>query len=120
MSHKRPEDYKTQDFYQKLMSATGLTGAAHFQSAPEQEFQVHIHPDKSISPAKFIADAQRPGHYRAHPVTIRAMRTELFVGGAEVFEDLEVLYQCYSCHKELDLQFWKFCPYCESSIKTER
>ena len=119
MSSKRPEDFLTHDFYQKLMSAEGVTGGRHFQATPEKEFQVQINPDKSVSPAKFIPDPLLPGQYRAHPTTIRAMRKDLFVGGAEVFEDLEVRYLCYSCHKELDLQFWQFCPYCESSIKTK-
>lgn len=119
MSHKKdPKDWKAQEFYEKLMRAEGVTGGRHFQQRPSEEFKVHIRPDKSVSPAKFLPDPNSPGQYRAHPQTIRAMRNDIFVGGAEVFEDLEVFYQCSSCQKELDLQFWKLCPYCEAEIKT--
>lgn len=45
------------------------------------------------------------------------MRKDIFIGGAEMFEDLEVLYRCEGCGKEIDLQFWKFWPYCEEQPK---
>ncbi len=112
-----PRKMKTQDFYEKLMRVEGVTGARHFQASPEAEIQVNIRPDKSISLGKFLPDPVAPGHYKAHPQTIRAMRKDIFVGGAEVFEDLEVSYQCWSCHSELDLQFWIHCPFCEAEIK---
>lgn len=81
-----------------------------------QEFEVPIRPDKSVSPAKFLPDPFIPGGYKAHPTTIRAMRKDLFVAGLEGFEDVEQLYTCQSCHNELDLQFWVFCPFCEQSF----
>ena len=112
-----PNKMRTQDFYEKLMSATGLTGGRHFQERPEEEYQVRLKPDKSVSRAKFLPIPGEPGIYKAHPVTIRAMRKDLFVGGAEMFEDLEAPYTCHSCQASLDLQFWLFCPYCETEPK---
>ncbi len=83
-------------------------------SAPE-EIKINIRPDPQVAPAKFLADPLLPGGWKAHPTTIRAMRKDLFMVG-DGFEDLEQLYRC-SCGKEIDLQFWIFCPYCEASIK---
>ena len=83
-------------------------------SAPE-EVQVHIRPDDKVPLAKFIPDPLLPGGWKAHPLTIRAMRKDIFMVG-EGFEDLEQHYVCH-CGQELDLQFWLFCPYCEASIK---
>ena len=79
--------------------------------------KIELVPDKSISPGMF-----RPSKlalrvvYLAHPVTIRAVRKEIFMVGNNEFEDLEEIIQCQSCKRELDIQFWKFCPFCEASF----
>lgn len=109
--------FDPQNLYEKLMKATNAAELPHFQRRPEEEFKVDIRPDKAIAPAMFLPDPNRPGHYRAHPTTIAAMRKDIFIGGSEMFEDLEVLYKCEGCGKEIDLQFWKFCPYCEEQPK---
>jgi len=109
--------FDPQKLYEKLMKATNAAELPHFQRKPEEEFKVEIKPDKSVAPAMFVPDPDRSGHYKAHPTTIAAMRKDIFVGGAEMFEDLEVLYRCERCGKEIDLQFWKFCPYCEEQPK---
>ncbi|MCO4792309.1 MAG: hypothetical protein KC493_01260 [Bacteriovoracaceae bacterium] len=106
--------FDPENLYEKLMKASNAAELPHFRSSPSEETKVDIRPDKSIAPAKFLPDSSRPGHFLAHPVTIAAMRKDIFVGGAEMFEDLEVLYTCEGCKKELDLQFWIFCPYCEA------
>ena len=48
--------------------------------------------------------------------TIAAMRKDIFVGGTEEFSDLEKIVTCSGCQKELDQQFWIFCPYCEAKF----
>lgn len=111
MSKKLPT---TEDFYQKLMSATNATGHAHFNADKPKEVQVDIRPDSAISSGMFKPDPLKPGHYKAHPITIRAMRKNIFVGGEDEFIDLEKPYTCQKCNTELDLQFWTFCPYCEA------
>ncbi len=110
MSKKRPE---TEDFYRKLMQATNAIGAPHFGEKPE-EVKVDIRPDSSIGPGMFKPDPLKPGHYKAHPTTIRAMRKDIFVGGSDEFIDLEKPYTCFKCRQNLDLQFWTFCPFCEA------
>ncbi len=111
MSKNKPS---TEEFYRKLMQATSATGHAHFQKEPDQDFKVNIRPDTSVSPGMFKADPLQPGGYKAHPTTIAALRKDIFVGGSDEFIDLEKPYTCTGCQKELDLQFWFFCPFCEA------
>lgn len=100
--------------YNKLQSATNAGGRPMFGAQAEQEVQVQIFPDKSVSPAKFVPNQTLPGTYRAHPTTIAAMRRDIFAGANnEPFIDLELKIECEGCGQELDVQFWKFCPFCE-------
>ena len=108
--------FDTNSLYEKLMSATNAAEKPLFTGAPSETHEVKLRPDKTVGRAKFKPDPLIPGGYLAHPVTIRAVRLDIFVGG-EGFEDLEYLYQCSSCNEQLDLQFWKFCPYCEAPFK---
>lgn len=85
-------------------------------SREQEEFEIPIRPDTSVTPAKFLPDPLIPGGFKAHPITIRAMRKDLFIAGEEGVEDIELLYVCESCQKQLDLQFWLFCPFCEQSF----
>lgn len=113
MSGKKPE---TEEFYRKLMLATNAVGAPHFSSQAEEEVKVNIRPDSNISPGMFKPDILNPGHFKAHPTTISAMRRDIFVGGTDEFIDLEQSYICEGCKKTLDLQFWQFCPFCEAKF----
>lgn len=110
------EHLRAQKLYDKLMNVKGVCDQPHFQATPSEVHRVQLVPDKAVSPAMFIADTEHINTYRAHPQTIRAVREDLFAAGEEVFEDLEEPYDCWSCKKKLDLQFWKRCPYCESEI----
>ncbi len=112
----RKKDDQTEAFYQKLMQATNAVNAPHFGRQPEEERQVNIRRDDSISPGMFKPDPLNPGHYKAHEVTIRAMRKDLFVAGSDEFIDLEKPYTCQKCGQNLDIQFWIFCPFCEASF----
>ncbi|MBC7713887.1 MAG: hypothetical protein H7177_11140 [Rhizobacter sp.] len=99
----------------KLKSYTNIANTQLFETDYHETHQVNIIPDMSISPAQFIPDKLDSKKFRAHPVTIKAMRKELFMGG-EDFIDLECLLTCASCKIEIDVQFWHFCPYCEASF----
>ena len=76
-----------------------------------QERQVKIEPDKKIEPGMFLADDKIPFLYRAHPQTIRALKKDIFLAGDD-WVDLVEPYVCNSCHRQLDKQFWLFCPLC--------
>ncbi|MDD4973299.1 MAG: hypothetical protein PHY93_03065 [Bacteriovorax sp.] len=109
------EKHDPQSQLEKLKSYSNAANSPLFNTDYHETYDVNILPDPKISPAKFIPDPLRPNVFRAHPVTIRAMRKELFMGGVD-FVDLECLRICGSCKHEIDLQFWQFCPYCEASI----
>ena len=115
MSSRYSKD-QTDAFYQKLMQATNAANAPHFGNQPEEEFNVRIRRDDNVSPGMFKPDPLNPGHYKAHELTIKAMRKDLFFGGSDEFVDLERPYTCVSCGQNLDIQFWTFCPYCEASF----
>jgi len=80
-----------------------------------QEIKINIRPDTKVPPAKFLPDPLLPGGWKAHPTTILAMRKDIFVVG-DGLDDLETLYEC-TCGQKIDLQFWIYCPYCESALK---
>ena len=109
------KDFENLDkLYNRLHSATNIANRPMFGSEPEAEIKVQVYPDKSVSPAKFIENKTIPGTYRAHPTTIAAMRPDIFAGANdEPFIDLELKIRCEGCNEVLDVQFWKFCPYCE-------
>jgi len=109
------ERHDPQSQFEKLKSYSNAAKLPLFNTDYHETYNVQIIPDTGIARAKFIPDALRPNVFLAHPVTIRAMRKELFMGG-EDFVDLECLRDCASCKQQIDLQFWSFCPFCEASF----
>jgi hypothetical protein len=94
-----------------LKQLENAVGKPHLQMQQHQDFKVNIHPDTKISPAMFKPSKVVAGEYFAHPLTIAALKKNIFMAGDE-FEDLEIPHQCESCNTQLDVQFWHFCPYC--------
>lgn len=101
---------------EKLKTYNNAGNLPLFETDFHETHEVQIIPDKSVKRALFIPDPLNPKKFKAHPITIAAMRKELFMGG-EDFVDLECLIKCESCHTTIDIQFWKFCPHCEASYK---
>ncbi len=81
----------------------------------QETVKIDINPDTSISRGKFMPDPKRSGAWVAHPVTIRAMRNDIFMVDSQVAE-FEQLFRCESCKEQLDLQFWILCPFCEKEF----
>lgn len=102
--------------YQRLMEERNLASRPHFSPHPSRAAKVHLKPDESVSPAKFRLDPLRPDTYRAHPLTISAVREDIFFQGQDEFSILKLDYQCHHCQNEMDLQFWRHCPYCGTDI----
>ena len=100
--------------YQKIKS---LQNAANLQLTylQPQEGKVRLIADESIAPSKFKPSQLEPNVYYAQSLTIRAVKKDIFMVG-EGFEDLEDYQPCQDCARQLDAQFWKFCPYCEGNL----
>ncbi len=118
MNNKR--DLEPEKLYQKIKdyrhtSYDYTEQKSIFNSTPNEVVKVELRPKEDMQRGLFKPDPLIPGGYIAHPVTIRAVRKDIFLAG-EDFIELEILYTCWSCKKELDLQFWHFCPYCEASF----
>lgn len=107
--------FDAQSQHEKLKTFNNAANTALYNTDYHETYKVNIKPDVSIGHGKFIPTLI-PNEYKAHPVTIRAMRKEIFMGETD-FVDLECLYVCHSCKTEIDKQFWHFCPFCESSFK---
>ncbi len=107
-------DFDPESQFQKLKSYSNAFESSLYQTDMHEKYEINIKPDDKIARGKFIPTLN-PKEFKAHPVTIRAMRKEILMGG-EDFVDLECIVRCESCKTELDLQFWHFCPYCEASI----
>lgn len=104
--------------YEKLQSATNAVEQKHFSANAQEIHHVKIRPNKDVSPGMFKPDPLIPGGYIANAVTIAAMRADILAAGSELFEDLEHWIRCEKCNTALDVQFWKFCPYCEAHFPT--
>lgn len=80
-----------------------------------EDVNVKIRVDETVGPAMFKADPLIPNGFIANSLTIRAMKPDIFVLG-DSLEDLSIDYEC-ACGKNIDIQFWKFCPYCSRDFK---
>lgn len=103
------------DTLDKIQQIKNAVDAPCFDLNQREEVRIHVRPNESVSRGMFKPDPLLPGGHLAHPVTIRAMRKDLFLLGDD-FVDLQLDYQCTGCKKVLDLQFWELCPYCETAI----
>lgn len=92
-----------------------MAAQPHFDLTKREDIQVKIRVNETVGPAMFKADPFIPGGYIANSLTIRAMRADIFILGDST-DDLSAPYEC-ACGKEIDVQFWKLCPYCAREIK---
>src|SRR5690606_3218644 len=100
---------------EKVKSIENTIGEPNFDLNEREDIKVQIRVNENVGPAMFKADPLLPGGYIANSLTIRAMRSDIFVLG-DSLEDFEAIVSC-GCGKELDAQFWKLCPYCGREIK---
>lgn len=91
-----------------------MVGQPNFDLNQREDIQVKIRVNEQVGPAMFKADPLIPGGYIANSLTIRAMRSDIFVLG-ESLDDFSAPISC-ACGKEIDVQFWKLCPYCAREI----
>jgi hypothetical protein len=111
---------KTDELEKKLATlrqATNAGGKPNFNLGGVEKISVHLRPDNTVRPAMFVPDPLLPGGYKAHPVTLAALKKDIFAAGSELFEDLEDLVTCESCQQQIDRQFWHFCPFCEAKFR---
>ena len=116
MCPPKNSDYRPDKIYETLKKLTNSVGTPLLNMQGPAEYEVQIRPDTTVSQGKFLPDPLRVGSYKAHPITIKAMRKDLFVAGADEFSDLQQMVVCSSCQTQLDLQFWLFCPFCEAAL----
>jgi hypothetical protein len=98
-----------------IRAIENMAGQPHFELTQRQDVQVKFRVNEQVGPAKFKPDQLIPGGYIANSLTIRAMRSDIFILG-DSLDDLSSPYGC-SCGEHFDLQFWKLCPYCGRDIK---
>lgn len=92
-----------------------MAAMPNFDLEQREDIKVKIRANENVPPALFKPDPLIPGGFIANSLTIRAMRPDIFVLG-DSLEDLAAPYGC-GCGHELDVQFWKLCPYCGRDIK---
>ncbi len=92
-----------------------MVSQPNFDLEEREDIKVQIRVNEEVGPAMFRPDPLMPGGYIANSLTIRAMRPDIFVLG-DSLDDFSAPYEC-GCGKELDVQFWKLCPYCARDIK---
>jgi hypothetical protein len=72
------EKHDPQSQLEKLKSYSNAANLPLFNTDYHETYDVNILPDTKIAPAKFIPDPLRPNVFRAHPITIRAMRKAFY------------------------------------------
>ena len=92
------------------------TGTAIYAVDQMSSIKVTLIPNTQMAPALFRPIDKRNNVYEAHPTTIRAVRPDIFATD-ENLTLYQSPYSCQGCKQEIDLQFWKFCPYCERKIE---
>lgn len=92
-----------------------MAGEPNFDLEAREDYQVKIRVNEQVGPGMFKADPFIPGGYIANSLTIRAMRSDIFVLGSSM-EDFSAELEC-ACGKVLDVQFWKLCPHCAREVK---
>ncbi len=92
-----------------------MAGEPNFDLKAREDYQVKIRVNEQVGPGMFRPDPFIPGGYVANSLTIRAMRSDIFILG-ESMEDFSAEVAC-ACGKSLDVQFWKLCPYCARDVK---
>ncbi len=106
------DNFNSENSFTRIKNYRHQDGRPLLDVEQEEQIQLHIRPNKDVPRGLFKPDPLIPGGHIAHPVTIRALRNDIFVTGNDI--DLnEKLISCPDCGKEIDLQFYKFCPYCE-------
>jgi hypothetical protein len=115
---KRPQsNWKTQDFAQRIQQ---LRTFDETDSSRAREVVVELIPDQNVAPALFVPLSEQDPHlnkkrFKAHPITIRSLRKDLFVLSLSL-DDLEKQVLCTYCQRFLDFQFWIQCPYCDKAF----
>ena len=113
------DNFNPNKIFARKLELTNAGNLPLVDKVPEVEAKVSLLPDATISPAKFKKHPQFERVWYAHPQTIRAVRPDVFVLGEEGMEDFIKVVECEKCRAELDLQFWKHCPYCETFFAKE-
>ena len=79
----------------------------------KREETIQILPDESVSASNFKPHPEIAGAFLAHPLTIRAMKKDIFILGDDIeFTDI----QCSSCSHHFEKQCWNLCPFCGADI----
>lgn len=101
------------EHYQDIKDALVEESKPAFDMQNAQNFSVDLKPDKSVSRGNFKPNPDHERGYLAHPSTIAALKKDIFVTDVDL-QDYSLEIDCPSCKTKLDLQFWKFCPFCDS------
>ncbi len=91
-----------------------MVARPNFDLDRREDLRVQIRVNEAVGPAMFRPDPLVSGGYVANSLTVRAMRADIFVLG-DSLDDLAAPYAC-ACGRDLDVQFWKLCPYCGRDV----
>jgi hypothetical protein len=76
-----------------------------------ENHKLELKPDENVRTGLFKPVPGQSHTFTAHPLTIKAIRKDLFVSDLE-FEDYSLELECSKCSNAYDLQFYRQCPHC--------
>lgn len=97
-----------------LKGLQSVTGGPLLDFERMEEVKIPLRANPKLEPGLFYPDPFIPHGWMAHPTTLKAIRKDLFILQEN---DLSEIYSCEGCGRQLDLQYWYFCPYCESPFR---
>lgn len=103
------------EIFKDVTRETHFNGRMAYDINSPQTINVTLLPNNQMAPALFKPIDRDNNVYEAHPLTIRAVKPEIFATDNDL-TDFSEEYYCFGCKQKIDLQFWKFCPYCEHKI----
>lgn len=118
MNEDRLKDVEALKTLKKINQFKNLAGRKEYDTNHPQDFKVHFKIDNTMEHGSFKPSQVYPGQWLTTEQTLRALKRNIFALGDSIDEIAEP-YQCLSCTKDLDRQFWIFCPYCGSPFKDE-
>ena len=76
-----------------------------------ENHKLEMVPSEKVKTGLFKPIPGKPQHFHVHPLTLKALKKDLFVTDLEL-SDYALEVPCGKCDQKYDLQFYNHCPHC--------
>ena len=115
MSSNSQREESIKKTLEKINSIENMIDRPMYNIERPEETKIEIKIDNKVAHGTFLPSKAIQGIWYTSEQTFRAMKKDIFATGNNLDEIVDP-YHCQSCKKNLDKQFWNFCPFCSSSF----